>query len=79
MCRAWRSLLKPLLTINDVAQLLGRSPSTLKRDLRRNPDAVPPRMMLPGTRLLRWREEDVAAWLALHATSSTQANRGHHG
>jgi predicted DNA-binding transcriptional regulator AlpA len=53
----------PLLDLQALARLLGRSPETIRRDLRRNPDAVPPRLQLPGTRLLRWREADVARWL----------------
>jgi len=53
-----------LLTLGDLAAMLGRSPETIKKDLRRNPGAVPPRLVLPRTRLLRWRECDVAAWLA---------------
>lgn len=57
----------PLLDLDELARLLGRSPHTIKRDLRRNPDAVPPRLQLPGTRLLRWRETDVDTWLAAHA------------
>lgn len=61
----------PLLTITDVARLLGRSPQTVKRDLNRNPMAVPPRVALPGTRLLRWRATDVELWIARHA--ETQA------
>lgn len=54
----------PLLDLNDLSRALKRSPETIKRDLRRNPHAVPPRLQLPGTKLLRWREEDVSAWLA---------------
>ncbi len=53
-----------LLSLDDVAAILGRSPQTIKKDLRRNPDAVPPRLMLPHTRLLRWRLVDVQSWLA---------------
>ena len=52
-----------LLTLDDLAQVLGRSPDTIKKDMRRNPDAVPPRLMLPHTRLLRWRTCDVDVWL----------------
>ncbi|EHL20634.1 hypothetical protein KYG_22301 [Acidovorax sp. NO-1] len=70
--------MQPLLTIVDVARLLGRSPATLKRDLRRNPHAVPPRIHLPGTRLLRWREEDVVAWLKSHAEHRGESQRGGH-
>ena len=42
-----------LLDLEEVAALLGRSPQTVKKDLRRNPMAVPPRLYVPGTRLLR--------------------------
>lgn len=59
-----------LLTLDDLAQLLGRSPDTIKKDMRRNPDAVPPRLVLPHTRLLRWRACDVDAWLAQFVQTS---------
>jgi len=61
--------MRPLLTMVDVARLLNRNPATLKSDLLRNPRAVPPRVHLPGTRLLRWREADVEAWLCAHTVS----------
>jgi predicted DNA-binding transcriptional regulator AlpA len=55
-----------LLDLDEIGTVLGRSPETIKKDLRRNPMAVPPRLHIPGTRLLRWRECDVDAWLAEH-------------
>ena len=58
--------LEKLLALNDVARCLGRSAETLKKDMRRNPCAVPPRVIVPGARLLRWRVSDVEAWLAAH-------------
>jgi len=33
--------IQQLLTLDDLAKLLGRSPDTIKKDMRRNPDAVP--------------------------------------
>ena len=62
-----KALMNPLLDLQGLARLLKRSPHTIRRDLRRNPAAVPPHVQLPGTRLLRWREIDVATWLAAHA------------
>jgi predicted DNA-binding transcriptional regulator AlpA len=61
-----------LLDLYELATLLGRSPETIKKDLRRNPMAVPPRLHIPGTRLLRWRECDVEAWLADHVVGGAQ-------
>jgi predicted DNA-binding transcriptional regulator AlpA len=52
-----------LLDVKELGALLKRSPETIKKDLARNPDAVPPRLHIPGTRLLRWRETDVRRWL----------------
>ncbi|PKO27562.1 MAG: hypothetical protein CVU36_19730 [Betaproteobacteria bacterium HGW-Betaproteobacteria-9] len=52
-----------LLTLAEVAKLLGRRPETVRKDLIRNPGAVPPRLVIPGTRLLRWRTEDIESWL----------------
>jgi predicted DNA-binding transcriptional regulator AlpA len=56
-----------LLDLHDLSTLLCRSPETIKKDLKRNRLAVPPRLHIPGTRLLRWRQADVDTWLASHA------------
>jgi predicted DNA-binding transcriptional regulator AlpA len=53
-----------LLNIQDLSHLLQRSVSAIAHDLRNNPDAVPPRIKIPGTRFLRWRWVDVDAWLS---------------
>ena len=55
-----------LLSVEELGLLLGRSPETIRKDLGRKPNSVPPRVRLPGVRQLRWREEDVEAWIALH-------------
>jgi predicted DNA-binding transcriptional regulator AlpA len=68
----------PLLDLNEIARLLGRSPHTIKSDLRRNPSAVPPRLQLPGTKLLRWRQDDVEAWLASLAQPESSDARSRH-
>ena len=66
-----------LLNLDDVAQLLGRSPETIKKDMRRNPEAVPPRLILPHTRLLRWRQSDVGAWLSEFVQTATAGRSKH--
>jgi predicted DNA-binding transcriptional regulator AlpA len=62
-----------ILDLTDLANLLGRSPETIKKDIRRNRLAVPPRLHIPGTRLLRWRQADVDAWLASYVESRVDA------
>lgn len=62
-----------ILDLADLAAMLGRSPQTIKKDLTRNRLAVPPRLHIPGTRLLRWRQVDVDAWLASHVESRVDA------
>lgn len=54
---------EPILELKGLAVLMGRRPETIRKDLRRNPAAVPPRLIIEGTRLLRWRVSDVQAWL----------------
>jgi predicted DNA-binding transcriptional regulator AlpA len=61
--------MEELLTLDDLAKVLNRSPQTIRKDIRRNPEAVPPRLVLPGTRLLRWRTCDVEEWLERHVQS----------
>ena len=63
-----------LLDLAELAEVLGRSPETIKKDIKRNPAAVPPRLQLPHTRLLRWRAVDVDAWLGQYV----QAVGGRH-
>lgn len=54
---------EPMLTLDDLAQMLGRSKNTIRKNIRRNPHAVPPHLVLPHPRLLRWRATDVETWL----------------
>ncbi|NBT00839.1 MAG: hypothetical protein EBS61_09485 [Betaproteobacteria bacterium] len=51
------------MTINDLAPLLKRDVETLRRDLNRRPESLPPKLMIPGSRRLVWLEQDVKAWL----------------
>ncbi|MCB1999006.1 MAG: helix-turn-helix domain-containing protein [Rhodoferax sp.] len=57
-------LSQQLLTVEDLAKRLNCSPNTVKKNLRQNPSAVPPRLVLPHPRLLRWRLSEVDDWLA---------------
>jgi predicted DNA-binding transcriptional regulator AlpA len=59
-----------LLTVSDLADILGRSPTTIRAGIHRNPASLPPPLNIPGSRLLRWRREDVERWLATLCTET---------
>lgn len=61
-----------LLDLNELARILGCSPGTIKNNLRRNPSAVPRRLVVPGVRLLRWRLVDVVGWLSGHVEEAKE-------
>lgn len=47
----------------DLAPLLGRAVSTIKTDVRRRPETLPPRLQIPGSTRLLWLEQDVIEWI----------------
>lgn len=47
----------------DLAVLLRRAPETIKTDVRRRPQTLPPRLRLPGSSRLVWLEADVIDWI----------------
>lgn len=51
------------LTIEDLAPLLHRNVETLRRDINRRPESLPPRLRIPSSKRLLWLEQDVAEWL----------------
>lgn len=52
-----------LLDIVDLARILRRSVNTVRSDVTRRPETLPPRVRVPGGRKVLWRAQDVAAWL----------------
>ena len=53
-----------LLSVEQLARLIHKSPSSVRSDASRNIDALPPVCRLPGSKRLLWRREDVSAWIA---------------
>lgn len=51
------------LTAEDLAPLLHRSVDTIKTDVRRRPETLPPRLRIPGSNRLMWLERDVLEWI----------------
>lgn len=52
-----------LLNVEDIAKLLHRTVRTVRADVTRRPETLPPRLEIEGSRRLLWLESDVAAWL----------------
>jgi len=46
------------LDIDELAEVLGQSVNSSKKKLVANPTSLPPRMHLPGARMLRWRAQE---------------------
>lgn len=55
-----------ILAVEHLAQLIHKSPASIRSDASRNPDALPPICRLPGNKRLLWRLIDVQAWIARH-------------
>ena len=53
-----------LLVLDELSTPLGRSPETIKKDLKHRRLGVMPRQPIPRTGLLRWRLAVANAWLA---------------
>lgn len=53
-----------LLSVEQLAHLIHKSPASVRSDASRNIDALPPVCRLPGSKRLLWRREDVSAWIA---------------
>ena len=54
------------LTIHDLSAVLHKSPGSIYNDLTRNPQSIPPRIVIPGSIRLLWLRDDVEAWLKSH-------------
>jgi len=52
-----------VLGVEDVAKLLHRTVETVKTDIRRKPESLPPRFRVPNTKRLLWLESDVLVWM----------------
>lgn len=66
-------MVQPLLTVEDLAQILRKSPASIRSDVTRNPLALPPICRIPGTARILWRTTDVERWLSAIAASASPA------
>lgn len=54
------------LAIDQLSKILHKSPETIRSDLVRNPQSLPPVLRLPRSRKPLWRLKDVEDWLEAH-------------
>ena len=47
----------------DIARLFGLSVATVRADVSRRPETLPPPFRPPGTRKVRWLRSEVLAWM----------------
>jgi predicted DNA-binding transcriptional regulator AlpA len=51
------------LDVDELATLLGESTSSIRRKIKAGSSEVPPRVHMPGSRMLRWRLQEVETWM----------------
>lgn len=51
------------LGVKQISELLHKSPDSIYSDVGRNPNSLPPRLVIPGSAKLLWLESDVQEWL----------------
>jgi predicted DNA-binding transcriptional regulator AlpA len=64
-----------IMTADDLSPLLGRAVNTIKTDVRRRPETLPPRLRIPGSNRLLWLEQDVIDWLNQCRVTSYRAGK----
>lgn len=55
--------------VDELAVILQRAIATIKADVTRRPETLPPRLEIPGTRTPIWLVSDVKAWLEKHRSA----------
>jgi len=65
----------PFLGINELAELLQRTPGSIRNQIFRDPGSLPPRFSKPGERML-WHRDDVEAWIAKRREESQARVQG---
>lgn len=65
-----------LIGVEELSQLIGRSPATIRADLCRSPERLPPRVLLDGRKRQRpqWKQSTVMRWLASQSEGARPAD-----
>lgn len=60
--------------VNELAAMIHRAVPSIKSDLIRKPESLPPRVKMPGSKKLLWLKSDVIEWL--HQCREPQKKKG---
>lgn len=52
-----------LLDIDDLSRVICLAPQTIKNLLSKKPDSLPPRVVIPGVKSVRFHSDDVVSWI----------------
>lgn len=64
------------LNVNDLALLIKKTAETIRHDVHRRPETLPPRTILPGdARSLVWRQSDYDKWMASLSTVEVEEKK----
>lgn len=66
-----------LIDASELGKLIGRSTTTVKIDVSRRPETLPPRFIIPGTRKVMWRVKDVREWMEAIADEEKERHAAH--
>jgi hypothetical protein len=66
--------MESLLSVEQLAVVLHKSPASIRSDASRKPSSLPPICRLPGTKRLLWRKQDVDTWVAEFIVSGSGKN-----
>lgn len=66
-----------LCTVEQLAAFMHKSPASIRSDVSRNPEALPPICRLPGNKRLLWRWADIDAWVSQHVRHDHVINLTH--
>lgn len=61
-----------LITVEELAELLRRSPVTIASDVTRRPFSLPPRVKIPGSRKVLFKKDVVISWINKHMEDSDE-------
>lgn len=63
------------LGVAELSVLIHRAVPSIKSDLTRKPESLPPRIKMPGSKRLLWLEHDVIEWLQMCRQVTTHRMR----